>query len=109
MNTAENQNDNTLLAGGEPHQREEMQQAEAASRASFNLEPEKGITPDPAVYNKEADQQNIKQPNAADAQDTTSPGFDPVSELDLDTDENSITPDDLQALNGLDQDEESTM
>lgn len=34
MRTEENQNDNSLLAGGEPHQIEELDQAEAASLAA---------------------------------------------------------------------------
>ena len=109
MNTQENQSDNSLLAGGEPHQKEEMDQAEAASHASFSLEPDKGLTPDPEAYNKGTAQENIKQASGTETENTTSPGFDRVSDIDLDEDENSVTPDDLQALNGLDQDEDSTM
>ena len=113
MNTEENQSDNSLLAGGEPHQREEMDQAEAASQASFSLEPEKGITPDPAEYNKGAAQENIKQASSSTAAQNTasggSEGFYDVSGVDLDEDENSVTTDDLQALDGIDQDEENTM
>lgn len=87
-----------------------MDQAEAASNASFSLEPEKGITSDPHKYNRGEAQDNIKQIEGEDYQDTSSRGsveFDSVSDIDLDEDESSVTPDDLQALNGIDEDEES--
>lgn len=60
MNDENNQN-GSLLSGQEPHQKEEMDQATRASAASFNLEPEKGITPDPDEYNRGDEQGNIKQ------------------------------------------------
>lgn len=109
MNTTENDKVNSFRASQEPHQREEMNQAEAASAASFSLEPEKGITPDPVEYNKGDAQDNIKQVEASD-ENIIEPGgavsFDSVSDVDLDEDDNTITRDDLQALNGLDTDEE---
>lgn len=111
MNTTENENDHSLLASQEPHQREEMDQAEAASAASFTLEPEKGITPDPQEYNKGGAQDNIKQPDEQDHADITmsggASGFDSVSEVDLDEDETTITSDDLDALDAIDTDQES--
>src|SRR5689334_5518982 len=115
MNTEKNQNENSLLAGQEPHQKEEIDQATAASAASFTLEPEKGLTPDPDQYNKGAEQGNIKQTESADYEQAASSGttgFDAVSPVDLDADENTITEDDLQALGGVDEnsdEEESTM
>lgn len=60
----ENDQHGSLLSGQDPHQKEEMDQATRASAASFNLEPEKGISPDPDEYNKGDEQGNIKQIHA---------------------------------------------
>lgn len=115
MENQQNQNENSLLAGQEPHQKEEIDQATAASAASFTLEPDKGLTPDPDKYNKGAAQGNIKQTEPTGHDEPASlgsAGFDSVSSVDLDADENSITEEDLQALGGADEnsdDEESTM
>lgn len=115
MNIAQDKGENALRSGQEPHQREEMDQAESASRASFTLEPEKGLTPDPEEYNKGAAQGNIKQTDQTDETDEGDvapigePDFDSDVDADIDTelnaDENTVTPDDLQALNGEDEDD----
>jgi hypothetical protein len=111
MNTNQD-NTGSLRASQEPHQREEMDQAESASKASFTLEPEKGLTPDPEVFNQGDAQDNIKQIDQTDKQQSepaAAAGFDTVSPVNLDEDEHTVTPDDLQALTGLDQDQENTM
>ncbi|MEJ2880982.1 hypothetical protein [Pedobacter sp. GR22-6] len=110
MNTQENQKDNSLLGSQEPHQKEELDQASAASTPSFTLEPEKGIGPEPGAE----EQGNVKQAGTSIAAQVqaTAGGFDPVNELDLDAGENDVTADDLQALGGADEnadEEESTM
>jgi hypothetical protein len=61
MHTDQNDYKGSLRASQEPHQREEMDQAESASNASFTLEPEKGLTPDPEEFNQGDAQNNIKQ------------------------------------------------
>ena len=112
MNNDQKDNSNSLRASQEPHQREEMEQAESASSASFTLAPEKGLTPDPEEFNQGDPQGNIKQTDRTDAgqsEPTGAEGFDEVSPIYLDEDENTVTSDDLQALTGLDQDEENTM
>ena len=108
------QNDKTgsLRASQEPHEREEMDQAERASNASFSLEPEKGIIQDPDEFNHDGAQENIKQVNHDGNQHvgpTGETGFEEVNPVNVDEDENTVTPDDLQALKGLDQDDENTM
>ena len=111
MNIDQNDNSNSLRASQEPHQREEMDQAESASSASFILEPEKGLTPDPEQFNQGDPQENIKQTDHTDAEQSETSGaesFDAVSPVDLDENDNTVTPDDLQALTGLDQDEGNT-
>lgn len=95
----ETQNTGNLLSGQEPHQKEEMEQAEKASVASFTLEPEKGLT---EIGN---DTHNIKK--ASGEGDASSAGFDSVSDVDLDDDGTEVTEEDLQALDG--RDEDSTM
>lgn len=105
MHTDQNNNSNSLRANQEPHQREEMEQADSASNASFTLEPEKGLTPDPDKFNQGDTQNNIKQIDPADDQHFEPAGtanFEAVSPVNLDEDENTVTPDDLQALTGLD-------
>lgn len=112
MSTAQNDNGNSLRSGQEPHQREEMDQAEAASKASFSLEPEKGITPDPDDYNKGATQGNIKQIDSSEDIERAPTGtqeFDTVSDTDLNEDENAVTPDDLQALGGKEEDDTTSI
>jgi hypothetical protein len=112
MHTDQNDNTGSLRASQEPHQREEMDQAESASKASFTLEPEKGLSPDPEEFNQGDAQDNIKQIDQDDKRQSVPAGtasFDTVSPVNLDEDENTVTPDDLQALTGLDQDEENTM
>ncbi len=106
MNTEQEENKGSLLSRQESHQREEMDQAEKASRASYTLEPEKGIT-DTGTYNQGAEQGNIKQ--SQNHQTDPIQQFDPVSDVDLDAGENDLTNDDLQALGGLDRDENTTM
>lgn len=63
VNSGEDNSDGSLMAGGDPHQQEDLDQAVTASEASFTLEPEKGLTPEPDEYNKEEDQDsyNLKQ------------------------------------------------
>jgi hypothetical protein len=61
MHTDQNDYTGSLRASQEPHQREEVDQAESASNASFTLEPEKGLTPDPEEFNQGDVQDNIKQ------------------------------------------------
>lgn len=112
MHTDQNDNSHSLRASQGPHQREEMDQAEGASNASFTLEPEKGLTPDPEEFNQDDAQENIKQIDQRDQQQSepaAAMSFDAVSPVNLDEDENTVTPDDFQALTGLDQDDESTM
>lgn len=107
MNTEQEENKGSLLSSQEPHQREEMDQAEKASRASYTLEPEKGMTEEPGTYNQGDEQVNIKQ--SQNHQTDPIQQFDPVSDVDLDAGENDLTNDDLQALGGLDRDENTTM
>ena len=110
MHTDQNDNTGSFRASQEPHQREEMDQAESASNASFTLEPEKGLTPDPEEFNQADAQNNIKQIDQNDTRQSEPAGaasFDAVSPVNLDEDENTVTRDDLQALTGLDQDEEN--
>jgi hypothetical protein len=45
-NTGKEKDDKHLLASSEPHQQEELDQAEDASAGSFTLEPAKGIESD---------------------------------------------------------------
>ncbi|WP_442591358.1 hypothetical protein ACSBL2_09025 [Pedobacter sp. AW31-3R] len=112
MDTQENQQDDSLLAGQEPHQQEELDQATEASAASFTLEPEKGISPKPR---DQGEQSNIKQAEAADGDEaelSRGAGFDTVNEADLDAGEYDLIDDDLQALSGPDgnaDEEESTL
>jgi len=112
MDTQENQKDDSLLAGQEPHQQEELDQANAASAASFTLEPEKGISPEPKGQGEHS---NIKQAEAADGDEpepSGAVGFDTVNEANLDAGEYDLTDDDLQALSGPDgnaDEEESTL
>lgn len=99
----ENENTGSLLSGQEPHQKEDFDQAESASAASFELEPDKGITSDPEEYNQGDEQRNIKQMPKADG--TDSGGFDPVNENpDLDAGASDVTSEDLKSLEALDTD-----
>ena len=115
MENQENQKANPLLSSQEPHQKEEMDQATAASTPSFTLEPEKGMTPEPENFNNGDEQNNLKQTDSSDQDEVPSAGpvsFDSVSDVDLDEDDNSVTSNDLTALNGEDDDldrDESTM
>lgn len=71
----EKKNTGSLLSGQEPHQKEDFDQAERASAASFELDPDKGITPDPEEYNQGDEQGNIKQMPKADNDDFDNPGL----------------------------------
>lgn len=100
----ENENTGSLLSGQEPHQKEDFDQAERASVASFELDTDKGITPDPAKYNQGDEQGNIKQMPKADG--TNSGEFDPVNENpDLDAGVSDVTSEDLKSLEALDTDD----
>jgi hypothetical protein len=102
MNTEENNYKNSLLSGQDPHQKEELDQATNASAGSFTLEPEKGISPDPDEYNKGDKRGNIKETADQDFSDDPAPIFDAVSEVDPDADDNTVTREDLRALDGED-------
>lgn len=103
----ENENTGSLLSGQEPHQKEDFDQAESASAASFELEPDKGITPDPQTYNQGDEQGNIKQMPKADS--TGSGEFDPVNDNpDLDAGPYDVTNEDLKSLEALDKDDQDT-
>lgn len=100
----ENENTGSLRSGQEPHQKEDFDQAESASAASFELEPDKGITPDPKEYNQGEEQGNIKQMPKADV--TGSGEFDPVNENPyLEAGTFDLTSEDLKSLGALDTDE----
>lgn len=86
----ENENTGSLLSGQEPHQKEDFDQAERASAASFELEPEKGITPDPQTYNHGDDQGNIKQMPKADR--AGSGEFDSEDEIRIQMPERMMSP-----------------
>ncbi|ACU03932.1 hypothetical protein [Pedobacter heparinus] len=99
----EKKNTGSLLSGQEPHQKEDFDQAERASAASFELDPDKGITPDPEEYNQGDEQGNIKQMPKADH--VGSGGFDPVNaNPDLDAGASDVTTEDLKSLDALDRD-----
>ena len=105
----ENNESGSLFSGQEPHQKEDMEQATKASGASFNLEPEKGISPDPDQYNGDDEQGNIKQMSVKDKQDTMAGGgagtIDNVYENpDLNKGEFDVTQQDLETLDAQDKD-----
>jgi len=58
-NKKDSYDDGTVLASGDPHQQEELDQATDASAASFTLEPEKGIPSD--SKDKEEEEDNGKK------------------------------------------------
>jgi hypothetical protein len=103
----ENENTGSLLSGQEPHQKEDFDQAERASAASFELEPDKGITPDPEEYNQGDEQGNIKQMPRVDS--AGSGVFDQVNDNpDLDAGAYDVTKEDLKSLEALDRDDQDT-
>jgi hypothetical protein len=105
MNKQNNQS-GSLLSSQEPHQKEDIDQATGSSAASYTLEPEKGLTPDPDQYNKGDEQGNIKQRDIESDSDAGAPAlaFDEVNDINLNEDEFSVTNEDLKTLNGEDDD-----
>ena len=103
----ENENTGSLLSGQEPHQKEDFDQAQSASAASFELEPDKGITPDPEEYNQGDEQGNIKQMPKADH--AGSGESDAVNDNpDLDAGAFDVTTEDLKGLEALDTDDQDS-
>lgn len=99
----ENKQRGSLLSGQEPHQKQDLEQAVRASEAAFNLETEKGISPDPGQYNNGGENGNIRHASR-DNKQVDKPGdlgaeLDQVREnTDLDATEYDLTSEDLQRL-----------
>ncbi|SMD10430.1 hypothetical protein [Pedobacter nyackensis] len=106
----ENNQSGSLLSGQDPHQKEDMDQATRASAASFNLEPEKGISPDPDENINVKEKTNIKEGRPKGDENFTGDISSNIEELDdtpdLSEGEFDVTPEDLKNLNAQDNDQD---
>jgi hypothetical protein len=104
----ENKQSGSLLSGQDPHQKEDMDQATKASAAAFNLEPEKGISPDPDQNINEKN--NIKEVPPKGDDNFTGDISDNMEEVDNNLDSNEdefeVTSEDLENLNAQDKDQD---